>query len=266
MKVGDLNRLLERIRTGSLALGCQVFDPDTVEMLAFSGIDFIWADMMFGSLDWSDARQIVRASKAANVGCLVRAQAEPWIPGSDKRAIADCHRILTLDVTGAVLSVSSVEEVELLVEVSKDWHRGLHLHPFTKDTYQDYKDQVLAETLSIPLIEEAELFRNIEQVLDVEGLKAVWLGMSDLSRELGHPFDYEHPDVWAAVDRTVDLARSRGIVVVANVGWESPSVDAQIERILRLSDHGIGMVSMQHIVQPIYQHIIGTARARSEKS
>ena len=108
-----MNRLLERIRAGRLALGCQVFDPDTVEMLAFCGIDFVWADMMFGSLDWSDARQIVRASKAADIGCLVRAQGEPWIPGSDKRAIADCHRILTLDVTGAVLSVSSVEEVEL---------------------------------------------------------------------------------------------------------------------------------------------------------
>ena len=186
-----MNRLFEKIRTGSLALGCQVFDPDTVEMLAFCGIDFIWADMMWGSLDWSDAREIVRASKAANVGCLVRAQAEPWLPGLDKRAITDCHRILTLGVTGAVLSVSSVEEVELLVEVSKDWHRGLHVHPFTKDTYQEYKHQILAETLSIPLIEEAELFRNIEQVLNVEGLRAVWLGMSDLSRELGHPFDYD---------------------------------------------------------------------------
>ena len=205
-------------------------------------------------------------AKQPTSGCLVRAQAEPWLPGLDKRAITDCHRILTLGVTGAVLSVSSVEEVELLVEVSKDWHRGLHVHPFTKDTYQEYKHQILAETLSIPLIEEAELFRNIEQVLNVEGLRAVWLGMSDLSRELGHPFDYEHPDVWAAVDRTVDLARSRGIVVVANVGWESPSVDLQIERILRLWDHGVGMVSMQHIVQPIYQHIIDTARARSERS
>ena len=261
-----MNRLLEKIGTGSLALGCQVEDPDTVEMLAFCGIDFVWADMMWGSLDWSGAREIVRACQAGDIGCLVRAQAEPWVPGHDKRSIADCHRLLTLGVTGALLSVSSVEEVRLLVEVSKDWHRSPHVHTFTKDDYQEYKSQVLAETISVPLIEEAALFRDIEQVLNVEGLRAVWLGMSDLSRELGHPFDYEHPDVWAAVDRTVNLARKRGVVVAANVGWESLTVDAQIERILRLWDHGVGMVSMQHIVQPIYQHIIGTARARSERS
>ena len=196
----------------------------------------------------------------------MRAQAEPWSPGFDKRAIADCHRLLTLGVTGALLSVSSVEEVRLLVEVSKDWHRSPHVHAFTKNDYQEYQSRVLAATVSVPLIEEAALFRDIEQVLDVEGLRAVWLGMSDLSRELGHPFDYEHPDVWAAVDRTVEMARKRGVVVAANVGWESPTVDAQIERILRLWEHGVGMVSMQHIVQPIYQQIIGTARARSERS
>ncbi|MBI4182963.1 MAG: hypothetical protein HY521_03060 [Proteobacteria bacterium] len=260
-----MNKLLEKIGAGSLALGCQAQDSDTVEMLAYCGVDFIWADMMWGNLDWSAAGEIARACKAANIGCLVRAQAEPWLPGVDKRAIADCHRILTLGVTGAVLSVSGIEEVRLLVEVSKDWHRSPHVHPFTKENYQDYKRQVLAETLSIPLIEEAELFGNIEQVLDVEGLRAVWLGMSDLSRELGHAFDYEHPVVWAAVERTVELARRRGIVVVANVGWESPTVEAQIGRILRLWEHGVGVVSMQHIVQPIYQHIIGTARARSRK-
>lgn len=260
------NRLLDKVRSGRLALGCQVFDADTVEMLAYCGIDFIWADMMFGSIDWSGAREIARSCRATGVACLIRAQSEPWLPGTDKRAIADCHRILTLDATGAVLSVSSIDEVRFLVEVSKDWHRGLHVHPFTKDTYQDYKARVLAETLSIPLIEEAELFRNIDKVLEVEGLKAVWLGMSDLSRELGHPFDYEHPDVWAAVDRTVALAKKRGIIVVANVGWDSPTLEAQIDRIVRLRKHGVGMVSMQNIVQPAYQHVIDAARTRSDRS
>ena len=257
-----MNRLIARVGAAEPALGCQVFDADTVEMLAHSGIDFVWADMMFGSLDWSGARHIALACKAADVGCLVRAQAAPWLPGIDKRAIADCHRILTLGATGAVLSVSSVEEVAHLVEVSGDWHRGLHVHPFTRETYESYRNEVVAETLSIPLIEGAELLGDIVAVLEVEGLRAVWLGLSDLSKELGNPFDYEHPEVWAAVDRTVALARERGVAVVANVGWESPSVEAQIDRILRLWDHGVGIVSMQHVVQPVYAHIIGTARDR----
>ena len=257
-----MNRLIQKVRSGELALGCQAQDPETVEMLAYCGVDFIWADMMWGSLDWSGAQEIVRSCEATNIGSLVRVQAEPWLQGMDKRAIADCHRVLTLGATGPIVSASCVEEIEYLVAVSQDWHRKQHIHTFSIEDYEDYKEQVISETFAVPIIEEADLFRDIERVLAIEGLKAVWLGLSDLSRELGHPFDYEHPDVWAAIDKTVAQAKERGIVVVGNVGWGSRTIDAQIERVLRLWDHGVGIVSMQHIVQPIYEHIIGTVRSR----
>ena len=149
-----------------------------------------------------------------------------------------------------------------MVAVSQDWHRKQHIHTFDIADYEDYKKQVISEPFAVPIIEEADLFQDIDRVLAIKGLKAVWLGLSDLSRELGHPFDYEHPDVWAAIDKTVAQAKDKGIVVVGNVGWGSRTIDAQIERVLRLWDHGVGIVSMQHIVQPIYEHIIGTVRSR----
>ena len=91
---------------------------------------------MFGCLDWSDAREIARMCRATDVACLIRAKTVPLIRSVDKAGLSDCQRILTLNATGAIMSVSTVEEVKLRVEVSKDWHRGLPFNPFTKETFR----------------------------------------------------------------------------------------------------------------------------------
>ena len=51
--------------------------------------------------------------------------------------------------------------------------------------------------------------REIDEILAIEGVRIVMLAMTDLSKALGHPFQYEHPEVWEALDSIVKKADAR---------------------------------------------------------
>jgi hypothetical protein len=46
------------------------------------------------------------------------------------------------------------------------------------------------------------------------GLRAFGIAMTDTAIALGHPMDYDHPDVWNFVDRVARKANERGIGVM----------------------------------------------------
>ena len=71
------------------------------------------------------------------------------------------------------------------------------------------------------------------------------LAMTDLSEALGYPFEYDHPEVWRAVDRIVNKAHARGIIVAANIGYAFTTPDQIIERVHKLHQHGIRICLMQ---------------------
>ncbi len=65
------------------------------------------------------------------------------------------------------------------------------------------------ELLLIPMIETGEAVRDLEQILDVPGIGAVFIGPSDLAASLGLPDG--HPDVEPVLDQVARVCRSRGI-------------------------------------------------------
>jgi citrate lyase beta subunit len=112
----------------------------------------------------------------------------------------------------------------------------------------------------MPLIESEAGMANVDQILALDGLRVVWLGLSDISRMLGHPFDYEHEEVWAFIDQTVATARKNGVVVCANAGYEfSREVPTLRERIDRMKEHGMAGIMLQntgYMVQWMYRSIL----------
>jgi 2-dehydro-3-deoxyglucarate aldolase/4-hydroxy-2-oxoheptanedioate aldolase len=52
--------------------------------------------------------------------------------------------------------------------------------------------------------------RNIEQIMDVDGIDVAVIGHTDLSLSLGVPLQLHHPDFVAAVDAVLAACRGRG--------------------------------------------------------
>ena len=81
--------------------------------------------------------------------------------------------------------------------------------------------------------------------LAIEGIRIVMLAMTDLSKEIGHPFQYEHPEVWKALDSIVEKAAKRGIAIAANMGYDYTTHERMSKRVQEMHEHGVRICLMQ---------------------
>ena len=84
------------------------------------------------------------------------------------------------------------------------------------------------EILAIIQCEEMKAIENLPRILqEVKGIGVVLIGEGDLSQELGHPREYEHPVVAEAIDRILKICNDH------NVPCGHPHPDAKnIERLI----------------------------------
>ena len=62
------------------------------------------------------------------------------------------------------------------------------------------------------MIESPEGIRNLPKMLEeIPGISAILTGEGDLSQELGHPREYEHPEVLAGVREILDVCKAHDI-------------------------------------------------------
>ena len=89
-------------------------------------------------------------------------------------------------------------------------------------------------TMVLPMVEEVEAVENIDAILAVDGLEAIFIGPGDMSLTMGYPGQPFHPEVRARVDLVVKKARERGI----HVG----TIGRDVEGTRAMIDQGIGML------------------------
>ncbi|MDQ4502120.1 HpcH/HpaI aldolase/citrate lyase family protein [Sinomonas sp. ASV322] len=67
------------------------------------------------------------------------------------------------------------------------------------------------ETISLAVqIETAEAVANVEEILAVDGIDAIFIGPSDLAASMGYLGQQEHPEVISAVERCLAAAHGAG--------------------------------------------------------
>ncbi len=242
-----INPMLTKLNEGKVSFGMMTLsnDPNWIEIMAYAGLDCVWIDMMLSPIDWNDARHLVNAARAAGISPIIRLQANPW-DSRNESAGMNALRALAIGADGVKLSCNTANEARQIISAGKDWHRKIHIIPFTPNDFEDHKKEIIENRVIIPGPESQEGWDNLEEIMAVEGMKFFFCGMSDTSRVIGHPFDYEHPDVWNLVDKAVKLAEKYGIIVGANTGYAAArDIESVAKRIKRLCDHGIRMILIQ---------------------
>jgi 2-keto-3-deoxy-L-rhamnonate aldolase RhmA len=240
--------LFERLAAGQMGLGVWIKGgPTWVSTIARAGFDFVRPDMMFSAIDWRELDHINRTAQAVGISTWVRVPANPWLAGPESLQVTvDVQRAFSLGIPFVGASVASAAQARACLEVSRDWHRsGAGEYPNSASSFfaMHKKDDTAA--VFVPHIEAGGAAREIDQILDLDGLRIIMLAMTDLSKALGLPFEYDHPDMWREVDRIVGRAHARNIIVAANMGYAFTTPQQMQARVQRMYDHGIRICLMQ---------------------
>jgi len=241
------NPLLENIRQDRTSLGAFVNDPDTLELCAFLGLDWVCIDQMFTSNDWTKTEMLIRTAEAAGITPVIRVQSFPWL-GYDRRIAVDVARLRGIGGEFILVSNSGKQEIEDCLQVSKDWHRkALTIHPFKDlNEWGPVSDQQEHSTFIIPQPETRAGLDELAETMKLPGIKIVFIAMTDASRTLSgeqRP-DWYLPALWEYVDRAVALGKQYGVTVGANTSYTYNLAEMK-SRIQQLHDRGVRMIMMQ---------------------
>ena len=181
----------------------------SAEVMAHQGFDSLTVDMQHGVVDYQDAVTMLQAIATTPVMPLAR------VPWNDP---ARLMKILDAGAYGVICPmINTREEAEALVAACKYPPRGYRSWgPVRASLYAgaDYGDHANEDLIVMPMIETAEALKNLEAILTVPGVDAVYVGPSDLSLALGCKprLDQTDPPVVEAQQRIVEACKRPGVV------------------------------------------------------
>jgi 4-hydroxy-2-oxoheptanedioate aldolase len=181
----------------------------SAELMAHQGWDSLTIDMQHGLIDEAALVTMLQAISTTPTVPVVRV---PWLePGILMKA-------LDAGAYGVICPmVNTREEAQKLVAWTHYAPQGARsFGPVRASLYggADYAEQANKTIACFAMIETAQALDNLEGILSVEGLDAIYIGPSDLSLSLGcRPvFDDVDPKAQQAIEHIVARAQAHGVV------------------------------------------------------
>ena len=207
------NRIRRKLEAGEPAfIVGGVTHADDIDSLGPIGFDGVWLEGEHGGVDAADLGNLTRACDIWGMTSIVRV---------NRNQQSLIYRTLDRGAQAiAVPHVNSRADAENFVAGGKFaplGKRGLYT---SRQGFgvSDYLARANDETLLIALIEDIEAWRNLDEILEVEGIGVFFVAPSDFAASMGHIGNIPHPDVQEKIEdslrRIVAAGRTAGTLAM----------------------------------------------------
>lgn len=224
------NSLKRKLADGEVCWGIldSTASGEICEMIGYLGFDFVLLDAEHGKLTLENLEDCIRACELSGTAPIIRPPAtkpEFISPGLDRGA------------WGVYLPHFATKEMaEEVVDATRyypEGHRGYmpigRANNFGYDMpVDDFLRASNEEILVIGLVEDKLGIDTLDEMLEVDGIDAIWIGAGDLSQSMGYPGQIDHPEMLATMDDAIKKIVAAG----KYAGWAGS--DSLIPRYLDL--------------------------------
>jgi 4-hydroxy-2-oxoheptanedioate aldolase len=205
-----MTSLREKWAAGEETLGIWLSVPSFVsaEIAGRQPVDYVCVDTQHGAIDYQMSLSMIQAIELGGGTPIVRV---PWNePGIIGKSLdAGAHGVV-------VPMVNTRSEAEALVRAARYGPDGSRSWGPTIVGMRHANNRTwAAETIAvIPMIETVEAIANIDEILSVPGIDAIYVGPNDLSITLGlDPSTYQGSPIFDdAIATIVDACHRHGVV------------------------------------------------------
>lgn len=228
-----MNRLevIKTIRTnllsGRLSIGSwmQIPDPSLAEIMGQAGYQWVAVDMEHGSINHSQLPNLFRALELGGTAPLARIA-----EGTSQ----NCKQALDAGAYGIIVPmVETAKQLRLIRNLCCWPPAGTRGVGFSRANlfgqhFESYSEEAQAPLL-VAMIEHIRAVENLDEILQVEGLDAIFIGPYDLSASMNLTGQFHHPDFISVMQRIKEKATSARIP--AGIHVVAPSKDELAGRI-----------------------------------
>jgi len=206
-------------KDGGVAIGawCAIPSGLTVEAVARCGYDWICIDMQHGCIDYAVALEMIRAADINGTPSIVR------VPWNEPGIIG---RVLDAGAAGVIVPmVQSATDARAAVDACLYPPLGKRSFGPMRVSLRDgagYFRTANDKLIVIPMIETAEALAQVDEIAEIPGVGALFLGPFDMSVNLGlRPGDNDGEALFDAAIAKIVAATKRnkiGAAVLSNSG------------------------------------------------
>ncbi len=204
--------LKDKLQSGEPVFGqmiLELFTPGVAQILDRCGLEFAIFDMEHGRCDIGLAAQMIDSCRGTGVVPLVRVPDVRFAPLS---------RVLDLGANGVMVprveTADQMRDIVAQLKYAPDGRRGVALgiaHDRFRVPEVGHLTRANRETIVIALLETAQAFENLDDILAVKGIDVAWVGHYDLTVSMGIPAQFDHPRFLEAMDRLASGCHRHGI-------------------------------------------------------
>ena len=202
------HRLRKAIQDKRPAIGLYAeLGPVAIELMGYCGLDYVVVDMEHTSVDLLTIEKMVATASLTGLSLLVRVRRNDY--GTALTA-------LDIGANGVVFPhVNTKQDALAAVAATKYEPIGKRGYSRPRKTIVEqtdgltYTKQTNEDVILMPLIEEPEGVRNIDEILSVEGIDVIDTGPGDLSYSLGVPSKYQSPKLLEALEKVYDACAKK---------------------------------------------------------
>lgn len=208
--------LKNKVQNGGIVYGAMLSmsrNPRWSNAMSSFGLDYVIIDSEHSPRDRSDLADFIAAFQHSGVVPIVR------VP------IPDSHYI-TMNLDAGAQGIlapycETVEEVKEVVGAAK-WRplkgelvrKAVDNGEFPSQASKEYLENRNRNTVCIVGIESVPAIDNLDNILQVDGIDAIFVGPNDLSISIGVPDQYDHPDYEAALRRIISICQKHNTPVL----------------------------------------------------
>ena len=228
-----------RLMAGELLIGTIITlnSPEVAEVLAEIGFDWLFVDAEHAPLSMQDIQHLMQAA-GKECPCVVRLSSI---------SEATIKQALDIGAAGIIAPlVNTAQQAERIVGLSKyapEGTRGVGVaraHRYGIK-FQEYVETANDNVAVIVQAEHVEAVENIESIVKVPGVDAVFVGPYDLSASLGKLGQVNDPEVIEAIEFVTSTCRRAGMPL-GIFGLSAEAVQPYIDRGYTLIVAGIDAV------------------------
>ena len=210
-----INRFKAAIAAGQSQIGVwnSIGGNTACEVLASAGFDWVLVDTEHAATSTAEVLPALQAIAGyPDVSAIVR-------PASNDEVTI--KRVLDMGAQTLLIPyVQNVDEARAAVAAMRYAPRGIRgmagvMRATRFGAVENYADTVEAQLCLIVQVETIEAMAQLEDIAQVDGVDAVFIGPADLSASMGLPGQTGHPDVVAVIDQAI--ARLKAIGVPAGI-------------------------------------------------
>ena len=211
---GPGRELKSRLAKGEVLVGGMVTEylsPSLMKLYRQAGFDFVYIEYEHGYF----------APRAfADAVLCARDNGLPVIAKTPQLERAEVAKLLECGVVGIQLPrTESRADVETLLDYIKFPPRGTraiapgygssdYVQPADWPTWMREQDE---ETTLVVHIETRLAYENAAEIISTPGVDMVYIGPGDFSIEMGHPGDYDHPEVRGPMEEILAICQANSV-------------------------------------------------------